>query len=484
MVAADRQNSRLPAGRLLQSQSGAFDLTSVLIGAAVVAILVAGTLATVFGIIPWSQDHSARQDLSSVKTAEGVAKVRLGGFKEKDGLLANQLMSDANTVAVGSDAQGTCYVGISKSATGNVYFSTDTAPDPLPLTSTTVTGCIDTAKRDSLVAQVGGLGAGPSEGGSGPVAGGGGGAPDSGGTALPAGYTWTDGVMDTNVIGNPAVEGNAAGWSKPTSPYQSVVKSFGYAPGQGINGSGAVEFVATGTIQDGQSNVIAYDLPNEGYGQIVMSISSPSSSNWDVYAEVANFAADGSLVSLSYPGSGYVGADNSWITLRTGRPTLPTPAGGSLKLLVRAAGNWTNPGLEDTKFYIDNVSSTDNGIDYFDGNTAAAGEYTYKWTGAVNGSTSQQITTKQLALPSAITLGQDTTVMGRGFPANTQVTLEDNDCGDGYTQVTTDADGSFTAVMNFPANTDPDAGVVAGPGTLYVFSGWSSSRLFVPVTYQ
>ncbi|OOP65282.1 hypothetical protein BMF89_00070 [Arthrobacter sp. SRS-W-1-2016] len=267
--------------------------------------------------------------------------------------------------------------------------------------------------------------------------------------------------------------------------YSSIVKSISYAAGQGIGGSGAVQFVTSGSIQSDQANVVAFDLPTAGYGQINMSISSPgfSGSSQDVYASVANYAADGTFISESSPVTAYVGGSSGWVAMNVQRPWMPTPAGGTLKLLVRAGANYNYAPLENAVFYVDNVSSTDNG-QYFDGQTAALGEYTYKWSGVQYDSPSQKITPKQVALSSVITLGQQFTVQGRGFPANTAVHLEDNDWGEGATDVTTDGSGNFTTAMTFPANTDPNNGLVAGPGTLHVFSGWSQAQLYLPITLQ
>ena len=54
-------------------------------------------------------------------------------------------------------AAGTCFVGISKSATGKIFFITDTAAGAAELTRTTDPGCVDAATLAGLVDDVGGF---------------------------------------------------------------------------------------------------------------------------------------------------------------------------------------------------------------------------------------------------------------------------------------------------------------------------------------
>ncbi|GAA4035271.1 hypothetical protein GCM10023063_19600 [Arthrobacter methylotrophus] len=474
----------------LRSARGAFDLPSILVGVVVVGILAAGVLASIFGIIPFAQDNGAKQDLAAVKTAEGVSKAQAAAYKDKAGLVAAPYMGDSSTLAVGTNTAKDCYVGLSKSGSGKIFYNSDSSPDPQELTPTTTTGCVDPATLSGMVTQVGGFSgsstaSGAPTGTPSPTTGTG-----TGTGALPAGYTWSNGVLDTNYVTDPSFELGATGWSKPAGVINntfnsSVVKSISFAAGQGIGGSNAVQFTTSGTIQPDQANIVAFDLPTAGYGQINMSISSPSfsGSSQEVYASVANYAADGSFLSESSPVTASVGGSLGWAAMNMQRPWMPTPAGGSLKLLVRAGANYDYAPLENAVFYVDDVSSTDNG-QYFDGQSAASGEYSYKWSGVQYDSPSQKITPKQVALPSVITLGQQFTVQGRGFPANTAVHLEDNDWQEGPTDVTTDSSGNFTTAITFPANTDPNNGLVAGPGTLHVFSGASQAQLYLPITLQ
>jgi hypothetical protein len=483
-VATIRQSG--PRSRqLLRSQAGAFDLNSVLIGAAVIAILVAGTLVTVFGIIPWSQDHSARQDLSSVKTAEGVAKVRLGSFKVKDELLTNQLMSDANTVAVGSDAQGTCYVGISKSATGNVYFSTDKAHDPVPLTATTNTGCIDAAKRDALVGSLGGYGSAPAsaDGGANP-------APDgtAGGTSptgVLAANTWSAERSFTNIYPDPGFKNGISGWTGAKiyrDYYDDAATAVSYG-GAGYNGD-AGELVITATGSTGHQRSTAYfPIDATNVKNFSFMISTPDGK----WAPTASWYAS---VLMTDATTGEV--------IGNGSTSTPTYAGGQGAGVWEriTVDNWYSEPAQPHKTYlmiqatdipiggsvsmhVDRVFATGPECGYicaapdspsvpgyepnFDGSYPASSDWTYSWTGAANASPSKAVSPKGIAAPAAASPGSTIEIKGTGYTPNTTVTpgmffgfafgFSPKDFNGEPVQ--TDGAGNFTTTMTLPADITP-----------------------------
>ncbi|MET4143757.1 hypothetical protein [Arthrobacter sp. UYCo732] len=176
--------------KVLRSQAGAFDLPSIITGVVVVGILAAGVLAAIFGVIPFSQDKAAQQDLDAVRTAQGVAKSQLGGFKNKAGLLSNSLMGDSPSLGVTADDDGTCYVGVSKSGTGKVYFSTNKVTEPKLLTATTDTECVDPASLGTIINAIGGL---PAAGPSGDPT-----AAPGGTSGTPTSYDWDGDRAETN----------------------------------------------------------------------------------------------------------------------------------------------------------------------------------------------------------------------------------------------------------------------------------------------
>ena len=156
----------------LRSARGAFDLPSILVGVVVVGVLTAGVLASIFGVIPFAQDNGARQDLAAVRTAEGVALAKDGGFMTTDelysagyltgepaiaqaaavdmasGIERASAVTPQRRVAVQLGPKKDCYVGVSRSDTGKVFYVTDSSAEADLLEPTTVTGCID---RDGLI---------------------------------------------------------------------------------------------------------------------------------------------------------------------------------------------------------------------------------------------------------------------------------------------------------------------------------------------
>lgn len=141
---------------VLANDDGAFDLPSILVGVVTVGILTAGVLASVFGIIPFAQDQGAQQDLDSLRTAEGVSKTKDGAYKASAGLDSGGLQKSRGSLAADTDGPGSCYVGITKSGSGKLFYSSNSAPGALELTDATNTGCISSGQRDAMITAVGG----------------------------------------------------------------------------------------------------------------------------------------------------------------------------------------------------------------------------------------------------------------------------------------------------------------------------------------
>ncbi|UWX87012.1 fibronectin type III domain-containing protein [Arthrobacter sp. zg-Y1110] len=150
----------------LRKSSGAFDLPSIITGVVVVGILAAGVLAAIFGVIPFAQDRGAKQDLSSIRTAEGVAKAKDNRFMDHAGLLDTGYLQPSSTekTTVKADTKGTCYVGLAKSGTGKIFYSTDARTDPEVLEADTDTGCLTPEELAELIEEVGGIEDGTPEG--------------------------------------------------------------------------------------------------------------------------------------------------------------------------------------------------------------------------------------------------------------------------------------------------------------------------------
>ena len=121
---------------VLRTQGGAIDLASIMVGVLVIGIIGGVIAATVFAVIPWSQDNAARQVLDSVKTAESVqysfssgsgkAVYGTDAFLEGTTNAAGKSLLQTNTaVKIVISNDGLHFVAISASQTGTKFYSTD-----------------------------------------------------------------------------------------------------------------------------------------------------------------------------------------------------------------------------------------------------------------------------------------------------------------------------------------------------------------------
>jgi type II secretory pathway pseudopilin PulG len=140
--------------RTLRSDSGAIDLASIMVGVIVIGVIAGVIAATVFAVIPWSQNEAAKQSLDAVKTSESVAQTQGGKYLDFATLVSTKQIQASTKVNVLTNAAGDCYAAASKSAAGAVYVSTDLKPNPaLYAAGTTTSACTDLV---ALVATVGG----------------------------------------------------------------------------------------------------------------------------------------------------------------------------------------------------------------------------------------------------------------------------------------------------------------------------------------
>ena len=141
---------------LLLDRSGVVDLGSVVVGVVVTSILSLGVTATVFGVIPWSQDNAAQQSVATVSSAQGVASNKSGRFLSGDGLVAGGYLQKGSAFATDTDGQGDCFVTVATSGSGKVFYNSNKAPDPAPLTASTKSPCLTGLQLQGLVDATGG----------------------------------------------------------------------------------------------------------------------------------------------------------------------------------------------------------------------------------------------------------------------------------------------------------------------------------------
>ena len=109
--------------RGMRKERGAIDLASILVGVLVMGVLGAVIAASVFVVIPWSQDAAAKASLDGVKTAQSVSQVKDGKFQNWAGLTASKLMTGpATNVDAVVNAAGDCYISAAKSGSGTTFY--------------------------------------------------------------------------------------------------------------------------------------------------------------------------------------------------------------------------------------------------------------------------------------------------------------------------------------------------------------------------
>jgi hypothetical protein len=159
-----RKRERKTLLAVLRGQNGAIDLASIMVGVLVIGIIGGVIAATVFAVVPWSQDEAAKGDLSAVKTAEAVFTVSHQGYGSLDELRAptsfavgggaprqpaasvsatgKALLSAGGNISISNNVAG--YVVASTSATGHVFWLTSL--------SSTVTTAVPTVLPAGLTA--------------------------------------------------------------------------------------------------------------------------------------------------------------------------------------------------------------------------------------------------------------------------------------------------------------------------------------------
>lgn len=140
----------------LKSEAGAINTTGALIGL-VVTGTVGGVAATSSShLIEVAHDAAAQQNAAQIGTAQQLARIMDGSFTDLAGLEAEGHMpayraaAGPRRFATQAGAGGTCFVTVSRSATGNTYFATDLIPAPEPLASDTDTGCLPAAQVQAM----------------------------------------------------------------------------------------------------------------------------------------------------------------------------------------------------------------------------------------------------------------------------------------------------------------------------------------------
>jgi hypothetical protein len=152
---------------LLKSEAGVINTASALIGVGVMTVISGVAASSASSLIPMAQDSAAQQNASQVGTAQGLARIMDGHFTDLAGLEsggylpAYRAASGPRRFAARAGSAGTCFVVISRSATGKQFFVTDLIAAPEPLTADTETGCLPGPQVQAMAASLDAAVSGP-----------------------------------------------------------------------------------------------------------------------------------------------------------------------------------------------------------------------------------------------------------------------------------------------------------------------------------
>jgi len=141
----------LALSKVLQSSKAAIDLASIMVGIIIIGLIGGVIAATVFAVIPWSQDKAAKQQLDSVHTAENaffglssdpstdLTNGKKNSFATSTELASAGLLAENSAVYCVASADANNYIAYVKSASGKIFKASNT--NKTPVVDTTGTSC-------------------------------------------------------------------------------------------------------------------------------------------------------------------------------------------------------------------------------------------------------------------------------------------------------------------------------------------------------
>ena len=139
---------------LFQNEDGAIDLASIMVGIIVIGLIGGIIAATVFTVIPWSQDNAAKQQLTAVISAENAYKglssavspplptgYKPNSFANSSELDAASLLKPGATYCVTTSPDGKTYDAYAQSATGKTWSVSADNSKPVLYTGTLPNDC-------------------------------------------------------------------------------------------------------------------------------------------------------------------------------------------------------------------------------------------------------------------------------------------------------------------------------------------------------
>lgn len=139
-----------------QDEHGAVDLTAVMVGVTVTAVVGAAAAAYAFGYVPLSQDGKAKDQLVAIETAQSASWAKSRTYLSGDELVADGLIDTSYATRVALGPGGVCYVAVVMSDSDSMFFIEGGDDDASSLTADSRPGCVPTAQLIEAVTAIGG----------------------------------------------------------------------------------------------------------------------------------------------------------------------------------------------------------------------------------------------------------------------------------------------------------------------------------------
>ena len=139
---------------IFRNEEGAIDLSSIMVGIIVIGLIGGVIAATVFAVIPWTQDNAAKQQLDSVVSAQNAymgltssqatqlgANAKTNSFGSSSDLESSNLLKQGVSYCTVPSSDGKTYTAFSQSKTGQVWSVSSTNTKPEIYAGTLPTSC-------------------------------------------------------------------------------------------------------------------------------------------------------------------------------------------------------------------------------------------------------------------------------------------------------------------------------------------------------
>ena len=140
-------SQKITLNTVFRDEDGAIDLASIMVGVIVIGLIGGAIAATVFAVIPWSQDNAAKQQLDSIVQAENAyfglsaanpsplpAGTPANSFGKSTELETAKLLKTGQRYCATTPDDKKSYTGYSQSSSGKIFTVTDKNTKAIPFT--------------------------------------------------------------------------------------------------------------------------------------------------------------------------------------------------------------------------------------------------------------------------------------------------------------------------------------------------------------